>query len=296
MKKIFFTFIFLLIATFPAFAEVNIITSYPYIKDITEKIGKDKVKVMALANGNWDPHFIIPRPSMIAKSRKANLLIINGAQLEIGWLPQIIKQANNPEIQIGTKGLLDLSSYIKLIEVPSGISRAQGDVHPQGNPHFLLDPYNIPLISKAISDKLSQLDSENSAFYKANYTNFTSQWALKLKEWDNKLKALKGVKVVEYHRLFDYFIGRFHLQFVIALEPLPGIPPTPRHLMEVIKTVKTENVKFIFQDVYHPDEAAKFVSQKTGVKVIIVPQDIGAIREVTDIFSLFDYIVNELTK
>lgn len=297
MKKIFFTFVFLLLASLPAFADVEVIVAYPYIQDITQKIGKDKVKVTALAKGNWDPHFVFPKPSLIAKARRANLLIINGAQLEIGWLPQIIKQANNPDIQPGTKGLLDLSGYVKMIEVPvGGVSRAQGDIHPQGNPHFVLDPYNIPKISKAITDRLSDLDPSNENYYKANNDTFTKEWMNKVQSWDSKLKNLSGKRVVEYHRLFDYLFERYHMVFVGTLEPLPGVPPTPRHLQEIIEYVKSDDVKFIFQDVYHSHEAGKFVSEKTGVRIVTIPQDVEAISEAKDIFSMFDYIVDELTK
>ncbi len=294
IKKILATFVFLLIAI-PAFADVNVITAYPYIKDITERIGKDKVKVTSLANGNWDPHFIIPKPSLIAKARKADLLIINGGQLEIGWLPQIIRQSNNPNIQSGNKGLLDLSNYVKMMEVPTSVSRSQGDVHPNGNPHFVLDPYNIPKLSKAISEKLSIMDSANSTFYKNNNIAFTKEWMSKLKGWSNKMKPFSGTKVFEYHRLYDYFLARFHLVYDGALEPLPGIPPTAKHLEELVQTAKKDNVKFILQDVYHPKEASKFISEKTGVKVIVMPQDVNAVAEARDIFSLFDNLVNKIS-
>ncbi|MBC7473170.1 MAG: zinc ABC transporter substrate-binding protein [Candidatus Sericytochromatia bacterium] len=294
IKKILATFVFLLIAV-PAFADVNVITAYPYIKDIAERIGKDKIKVTSLASGNWDPHFIIPKPSLIAKARKADLLIINGGQLEIGWLPQIIRQSNNPNIQSGNKGLLDLSNYVKMMEVPTSVSRSQGDVHPNGNPHFVLDPYNVPKLSKAISEKLSIMDSANSNFYKNNNIAFTKEWMLKLKGWSNKMKPFSGTKVFEYHRLYDYFLARFHLVYDGALEPLPGIPPTAKHLEDLINIAKKDNVKFILQDVYHPKEASKFISEKTGVKVIVMPQDVNAVVEAKDIFSLFDNLVNKIT-
>jgi zinc/manganese transport system substrate-binding protein len=295
MKKVFLIFFFLLMAM-PAFAKVNIVTAYPYIQDITEKIGKDKVSVSSLAKGEWDPHFIIPKPSLIAKTRNAKLLIINGAQLEIGWLPQIIRQANNPDIQTGSNGLLDLSSKVKLIEIPGSVSRSQGDVHPNGNPHFVLDPLNVPILSKAIADKLGQIDSANSAFYSANNAEFTKQWLKKVDIWGKKLKPIKGVKVIQYHRLYDYFLKRYNLVFVGTIEPLPGIPPTPKHLSELIDLSKKENVKFILQDVYHmPAKSANFLADNTGAKVIVLPQDINAVKEVTDIFSLFDEIVKRIT-
>ena len=150
------------------FPKLRIVTTYPYMKDITDRIGKDKVKVIALSPGNWDPHVIVPRPSLIAKVRRADLLIINGAQLEIGWIPPVIRQANNAKVMPSKKGFLDLSTFVKLIQVPDSVSRAQGDIHPAGNPHFHLDPHNIPLIANAIADKLIDLDPDNMEYYSKN--------------------------------------------------------------------------------------------------------------------------------
>jgi zinc/manganese transport system substrate-binding protein len=296
MKKIFFTIIFMLMAALPAFANVNVITSYPYIQDIAQRIGKNRINVSALANGNWDPHFVVPKPSLIAKARKADLLIINGGQLEIGWLPQVIRQSSNSSIQTGARGLLDLSAGIKMIELPASVSRSLGDVHPQGNPHFVLDPYNVPLISKAIADRLSQIDPANKAFYAENNSEFTKSWLTREKGWDSKMKSLRGTKVIEYHRLYDYLFNRFGLVYAGALEPLPGIPPSPKHLIDIIQTIKSEKVRFIFQDVYHPKDPAEFVAGKTGVRIVVIPQDVNAVSGAKDIFSLFDYIVSELTR
>ncbi|RZK00550.1 MAG: hypothetical protein EOO43_25160, partial [Flavobacterium sp.] len=153
------------------------------IEDITKKIGQGKVTVSSLSKGDWDPHYVVPKPSLISKSRKADLLIINGAQLEIGWLPPIIRQANNSEIQPGSKGFLDLSTYMNLIQVPNNISRAQGDVHPFGNPHFALNPDNIPIVSKVVTEKLCQLDNTNCSYFETNNKAFTKKWQDKSKVW-----------------------------------------------------------------------------------------------------------------
>lgn len=295
MKKIILT-LSLIIFALPAYAEnLNIVTSYPYIEDITKKIGQNKVNVSSLAKGEWDPHFVIPKPSLIAKSRRADLLIINGAQLEIGWLPPIIRQANNPEIQSGSKGFMDLSNYVKLIQVPTNISRSQGDVHSLGNPHFVLDPNNTPILSKAITDRLCQLDNTNCSFYTKNNSDFTNKWKEKQKVWQSKMSKLRGAKIVEYHRLFDYFLNRFGLLVENTLEPLPGIPPTPKHLATVINTVKQESIKINIRSVYNPNDPSKFLSDKTGANLITLPHDVDAIKESTDMFSLFDEMVKRIT-
>lgn len=291
MKKLLLGFAFLFIAL-PAYADnLNIVTSYPYIEDITKKIGQNKVSVSSLAKGDWDPHFVVPKPSLISKSRRADLLIINGAQLELGWLPQIIRQANNPDIQTGGKGFIDLSSYVKLIQVPTNVSRSQGDVHSMGNPHFILDPNNTPIVSKVITDKLCHLDNSNCNFYTKNNNDFINKWREKQKIWDSKMSKLRGTKVIEYHRLFDYFFNRYGLKVENTLEPLPGIPPTPKHLAFIINSVRKESIKINVRSVYNPADPSKLVSDKTEAALITLPHDVNAVKEATDIFSLFDEMV-----
>jgi len=294
LKKLFLTMFFVLLAT-PAFAKMEIITSYQYIQSITENIGKDKVNVSSFSKGSWDPHFVIPKPSLIARARKADLLIINGAQLEIGWLPPIIRQANNPEIQPGVKGFLDLSQFIKLIQVPTNVSRGQGDVHPFGNPHFHLDPNNIPLISDTITEKLCQLDNGNCKYYETNNQTFKKKWSEKLTGWNKKLKMLNGTKIIEYHRVFDYLINRYDMSLFATLEPLPGIPPTPKHISETIAKINKDTVKYNFRAIYNISAPSEYVSSKTSAKLITLPHDVDSVKEATDIFSLFDEIVKRLS-
>lgn len=294
MKK-FLIGLSLLFVSLPAYAEnLNIVTSYPYIEDITKKIGQGKVSVSSLSKGDWDPHYVVPKPSLISKSRKADLLIINGAQLEIGWLPPIIRQANNSEIQPGSKGFLDLSTYMNLIQIPNNISRAQGDVHPFGNPHFALNPDNIPIVSKVVTEKLCQLDNNNCSYFENNNKAFTKKWQDKSKVWSAKMKILKGTKVIEYHRLFDYLFKKYNIEMVNTLEPLPGIPPTPKHIATIVDTVKKESIKKNIRGVYNPYDPSKYVSDKSDASLVTLPHDVGSVKESTDVFSLFDEIVKRL--
>ncbi|MFN8674722.1 MAG: zinc ABC transporter substrate-binding protein [Candidatus Sericytochromatia bacterium] len=296
MKKIVLSLIITSFFSLPAFSKTNVITSYQYIEDIVNKIGKDKVSVNALSKGANDPHFITPKPSLIAKARSADLLIINGGELEIGWIPPIIKQSNNSNIQINSKGFLDLSSGINLIEKSSSVSRAEGDVHSQGNPHFILNPDNVLLVSKMITKKLSELDSANKDFYKKNNDEFTKKWNEKLNIWNNKMKSSKNKKVIQYHKLYDYLLQKYQIKAVNTLEPLAGIPPTTKHLAKIIQEMKDENIKIIIQDVYHNQNSTKFVADKTQSNMIILPHDVGATAEAKDIFSLFDEITDKLSK
>ncbi len=294
MKKIFLILLVILLDSVHA-KELNVVVTYPYIKSIVAEIGGDKASVFSLANGEFDPHTIIPKPSFIAKLRNADLLIINGAQLEIGWLPQLLKQANNPKIQVGSGGLLDLSKHVDLIDVPSSVSRAQGDIHPDGNPHFYLDFNNIPKIAEAVSKKLSEIDPQNKSFFEKNGLDFLDKYNHKLKEWTERLKPLKGVRIIEYHRLYDYMIKRIGIELVSTIEPLPGIPPTSKHIESLEKILASSEVKMIWQDVYHSKDAAEFLSKKYYIRMIILPHDVEAVKGVNDIFSLFDEIVGRLT-
>jgi zinc/manganese transport system substrate-binding protein len=274
---------------------LQVVTTYGYISDIVQRIGKDRVETIALARGDYNPHFIIPKPSYIAKLRTADLLVLNGGQLEIGWLPQLIRQANNGTVQPGERGFLDLSMYVHLIDVPTSVSRELGDVHPEGNPHFFLDPDNIPIIAKAITERLSELDPDNQAFYEANNKELYALWQQNMKVWEEKLKPFKGQKVVEYHRLFDYFLHRFEFTIVGTIEPLPGIPPTTKHIVDVEKLIEREQVKRVFQDVYNPQDASSYLAKRLNVKVIVLPHDVGAVKEADNVFSVFDEIVRRLT-
>jgi len=295
MKSRIILFVCLALASVSFSRPVRVVTAYPYIADLVRIIGSDRVEVNALASAEWDPHTVIPKPSLIARLRMADLLIINGAQLEIGWLPPLLNQANNPRVQTGTHGLLDLSGSVKLMELPSSVSRAQGDVHPEGNPHFYLDPQNMPPLAEAIANRLSEIDPEFAEVYRRNLDSWSSSWDRKLDEWKTRMKPLEGVRVIEYHKLFDYFIHRYGLVLAGTVEPLPGIPPTSRHLEALGQIIAAQSVKAILQDVYHPNNASRHLSQKFGVPVVVLPHDTGAVDGTETLEALFDEIVGRMT-
>ncbi len=295
MKKYSLIILLLFVSTL-VFAKLRVVTTYPYIKDMTQKIGGDMVKVSALAKGNFDPHTIVPKPSLIGKVRQADMLVINGAQLEIGWLPPLLQQANNQKVRSGGNGFLDLSNHVKLIQVPESVSREHGDIHPAGNPHFCLDPYNLPKIAKAILDKLSELDMENMAYYDKNYHQFMATWKQKVAEYDKKFSEFSGKNYIEYHKNLDYLLERYHMKVVKTVEPLPGIPPTPKHCLGLIRLVKNIKIEKILHDVYHSKKSSKFLSDKTGIPYEVMPHDVEAVKEAKDIFSLYDEIYRRLKK
>lgn len=277
-------------------AEVKVVTTYPFLAKIASEVGKGHVSVEALANPAWDPHFIAPKPSHIAKLAKCDLLILNGAGLEAGWLPPLVGRSANAAIQPGRKGYLDLSQSIALRDIPQDVSRAHGDVHPEGNPHYHLDPHNILPLAEAIAEKLAHLDPKNEKSYRQNLEAFLEKWEANLKRWDEQMAPFKGTKVVEYHELFNYFLARYGIECVGEIEPLPGIPPTARHTSELIETVKTQKVGLILQDIYHSRKEADFIASKTGAKVALLPHDVGSTQEAKSLEGLFDAIIAGVTK
>lgn len=295
IRKFYLLLLCLLVPAYSFADRMQVVTTYPYIASITEQVGGDRVRVNALAGGQWDPHTIVPKPSFISKIRRADLLIINGGQLEIGWLPPLLNQANNPKVRTGSNGLLDLSGSVRLIDVPKSVSRAQGDIHPAGNPHFYLDPHNIPKLSQAITRKLAELDPQGAAVFEQNNKNFTENWNRKLAGWERALAPLRGTLVIEYHKNYDYLLRRYGIRLLGTIEPLPGIPPTSKHIEELEGLIRAGRPKFIFQDVYNPDGASKHLSQKFGIPLVRLPHDVGAVREAEGIFSMFDEIIRRIT-
>ena len=263
------------------FGKINIDTTYSTLGAIAKKIGGEKVKVTVLASPKYDPHFIVPKPSLLAKLRRADLLIINGGGLELGWLPPLLRSANNAHIQNGAKGFLDISHYIPMIDVPTSVSRAFGDVHAQGNPHYSTDPHLVLTIAKAIEEKLQMLDFDNANYYQNNLEKFTHEWQNYLEKFDATMAQCQDKKVVQYHELFNYVLKRYRFQIYGTIEPLPGIAPSSKHTLELINLMRKNNVKKILQDVYHEKKTAHFIAEKTDAKVIVLPHDLGAVGSKT---------------
>jgi len=291
MKKTLFT---TLLLTSSIFATVNIATTYNYLGKVTKAIGGDLVKVDVLANPRLDPHFITPKPSLIGKLRREDLLIINGGQLEIGWLPPLLKSANNGKINTGGSGFLDVSGAITFMDKPKSVSRAYGDVHPEGNPHFATDIHNITPIAKLISMKLSLLDPSNKVNYQKNYQTFANKMEKLTNELENKYQGCKGKKVVQYHELFNYVLHAYGVKNIINIEPLPGITPSSKHTLKVINSITEQSIKTILQDVYHEKKTAKFIANKTEAKVSIVPHDVGAVDNADTIESFYRMVAKRI--
>jgi zinc/manganese transport system substrate-binding protein len=286
MKKL----ITLLLLPLSLFAQLKVAVSYPYIGALVDEIGAAHVEVTVLAKGNWDPHFVVPRPSLIAKLRRSDALIMNGAQLEIGWLPPLIRRASNRAVVPNSSSFLNLSHQVELIQKPQSVDRSQGDVHPDGNPHFHLDPNMIVTLAQSITDFLARLDPGHKQSYEDNLSRFLKEWKAHLKRWDETMKDKKGMKVIQFHDNLAYFIQAYGLKTMGTIEPLPGIPPSSRHTLELINLIKQENICCVLHDVYHSTKTAEFIRAKTGVKLIIMPHDIDALSSIKSLIGLFDHL------
>jgi zinc/manganese transport system substrate-binding protein len=280
----------------PAQAKTRIVVTYPYIAALVGELAKDRADVTTLAKGDEDPHFVVPRPSFIGKLRQADLLIINGASLEIGFAPPLIRQANNPKIVPGAEGFIDLSQFVELIEKPDKVSRSEGDIHPEGNPHFITDWHNVPALARAIADALARADRGSASAYQNNLDAFLARWKARSDAWDKQSAPLRGKAIIQYHRLFDYFARRTGMRIVGELEPKPGIPPTSRHLEELIEANAAGTVAMVVTDPYHEKKSPEGLAKKLSVPWAVLPQDFAAVAAAKDIFSLYDTLLASVLK
>src|SRR5213082_275259 len=224
-------------------AKLNVVATLPDFGSLAREIGGDKVDVTVMAKPTEDPHFVDAQPSFVVSMRSADVLIDGGAELELGWLPPLLQNARNPKIEIGKPGRVQASQGIRLMNVPTNVTRAAGDVHALGNPHFMVDPIIAKTVAQHIAQSYSALDTTNATFYDANYKKFEATINAKLQEWGAALLPFKGQNVVAYHDSWPYVAHRFGLNSDIFLEPKPGIPPSPSHLVEVIAQMKAQKIK-----------------------------------------------------
>jgi zinc/manganese transport system substrate-binding protein len=292
MKWLLFSIVTVFLLASSAFADVKVVATLPWIGSIVKEIGKDKVDVTTLIKPAQDPHYAEAKPSMILAARKADILMFNGLDLEIGYLPRIIESSNNPKIQPGKTGNFDCSQFVSVIERPTSVDRSMGDVHPLGNPHYLFSPKNILKVAEGISTVLSELDGGNAAFYRSNFQAFRERLIEKQKQWS--VKPLKGKKFVAYHKYFEYLAREFGFQIIAYVEPKPGIPPSAGYLAELVELIKRSKPDAILATEAYGEKESEALGHKTGTKLIVMPHDVGN-PGAQDWFSLMDTIVNSLT-
>lgn len=295
MKKLQFVVILALAAAGARAAKLNVMTSTEDLAALAREVGGDKIDVDSIAKGYQDPHFVEPKPSFLLKLQKADLLAVVGLQLEIGWLPPLQTQSRNAKIQVGGRGYLDMSQYCRILEIPKGqVTRAMGDVHPLGNPHYWLDPDNGRRIAKAFVDKFSEMDSGDGAYFQQRYADFDRRLKDAEKTWDAKMAPYRGRKVITYHRSWPNFCDHFGLEVVDYVEPRPGIPPTPSHTLEVINLMKQQNIKLVLVEPYFDLRTPNSIARASGGEVAVLLPSVGGVKQVTSYFQLFDYDINLL--
>ncbi|GAC1622098.1 MAG: zinc ABC transporter substrate-binding protein [Candidatus Acidiferrum sp.] len=276
-------------------SKLQVMTATTDLASIAQEIGGDKISVESIARGYQDPHFVDPKPSFLLKLSKAQLLIVVGLELEIGWLPPLITQSSNSRIQVGGSGYFDASRFAKILELPTGqVTRAEGDVHPLGNPHYWLDPDNGLRIAKGIQIKLSEMRPADAAYFAQRYDAFEKHLKESELQWQAQMKPYAGRKVVTYHRSWPNFAEHFGLNVVGYVEPRPGIPPSPQHTVELIGQMKRDGVKIIMVEPYFDLKTPNSIARDTGGKVVVLMPSVGGEKEITDYFKLFDYDIAKL--
>ena len=280
----------------PAAAALNVFATVPEWAALTEELGGDKVKVYAATNPLQDPHHVEAKPSLIGRARGADLVVATGAELEIGWLPLVTQQAGNPKVQAGKPGYFEAAPLVPMVEKPTRLDRAEGDVHPLGNPHIQTDPRNIARIAGPLSAKLTELDPANAAYYQARYKAFAERWTAAIGRWEREAVPLRGVTVVVQHKAFPYLLDWLGMKEVAALEPKPGVEPTIAHLSEVLQTIQRQPVKMVIRAAYQSDRASQWIAERAKINAVVLPFTVGGDDAAKDLFSLFDDTIQRLLK
>jgi zinc/manganese transport system substrate-binding protein len=278
-----------------AAAPLKVVATTEDLASLVREVGGDRVQVESIARGYQDPHFVEAKPSFILKLHAAELLVVVGRELEMGWLPPLITQSRNAKIQPGGAAYLDASQGVKILDIPTGqITRAMGDVHPQGNPHYWLDPGNGRRIAQSVQRKLAEMRPADASHFAARYADFDGRLAAAEKRWDAQMAPLRGTKLVTYHRSWSNFMDRFGLDVIGYVEPRPGIPPSPSHTLELIKEIKRLGLKVILVEPYFDLKTPNAIARETGAKVLVLPPSVGGTPAITDYIKLFDYDVQRL--
>lgn len=292
MKKIVFAAFFLLTAV-AARADLNVFATTPEWGSLVQEIGGDKVKVYTATTAMQDPHRIEARPSLLAQARRAQLLVAVGADLEVGWLPLVLRDSGNAAIQPGRPGYFEAAAQVQRLEVPATVDRAQGDVHAAGNPHIHLDPRNVLKVGEALTARMAQLDAVNAETYRTNFRNFSSRWQQATARWEKDAAPLKGTPVLVHHASFIYLEHWLGLKEVGTLEPKPGIEPTSGHLAALASGPKAA---MVLRAAYQPEGPSQWIASRTGMPAVMLPYTVGGTPAAKDLFGLFDDTVQRLLK
>jgi len=284
----------LIMAAQAANAAINVFACEPEWGALAKDLGGDKVNVFTATNALQDVHHIEAKPSLVSQLRKADLLACTGSELEIGWLPVLMRQANNAKLQAGKPGNFEAAHYVKMLEIPSRLDRADGDVHPGGNPHIQTDPRNIAKVGEALAQRLAEIDAANATFYQDRHKDFAQRWQLAMKRWETQAAPLKGIAIVVQHKGFPYLEDWLGLNEIATLEPKPGVEPTSSHLSEVLTQLQSQPAKMVIRAAYNSDRPSQWLSEKAKIPAVALPFTVGGSERAKDLFSLFDDTVQRL--
>lgn len=294
MKRILFLAL-LLSAPVLARADLNIFACEPEWAELAKEIGGKSVKTSSATNALQDPHYIQARPSLIAKVRRADLVICSGAQLEIGWLPMLLQKGNNPDVMPGTAGFIEASMLVSRLDVTTNADRSQGDVHPQGNPHIQTNPHNILLVAEALAGHMQQLDKDNAAAYQQAMADFKQRWTLAITNWEKRAESLRGKRIITHHKSWVYLEDWLGLEEVATLEAVSGIPPTASHLSGLLKQFADDkSADFIIRAPFQSEKPSHWLSERSGIPAVMLPLSVGGSKQTKDLFSMFDVILERL--
>ena len=283
-----------LAAAAPAGAVVRVFACEPVWADLAREIGGGRVQVDSATTPQQDPHYIQARPSLISKVRQADLLVCSGADLEVGWLPVLLRQGANAKIQPGQPGFLEVAKVVPMLEVPTQLDRSLGDIHPYGNPHTETDPRNIARVAVALAEHLAQLDPEGAAFYQARQQDFAARWTKAIAGWEQRAAPLRGMEIVTHHVAWVYLVHWLGLVDVAHLEPKPGIPPSAASLEALLTTLSAHHPRAIVRLAYEPERPSAWLSERLGIPALVLPHAPGATPEAHDLFSTFDSLIDSL--
>jgi zinc/manganese transport system substrate-binding protein len=278
----------------PAQAALRVLATTSDWGSLTSELGGDKVDVYTATSALEDVHHVNAKPSLVARARTADLVVANGADLEIGWLPVLLQESGNPKIQPGTLGYFEATSAVRLIDIPSAVDRAQGDIHPLGNPHIQLDPRYVAVVAKALTARLAAIDPANAAYYQARGTDFQARWQQAISRWTAEVAPLKGVPIVVVSIELRYLCHWLGLNQLAAIEPKPGVPPSAGYLAELVTKLSADKPRMILRSAFNTPQSADWLSQKIGVPVVLLPFSVGGTPEAKDLFGLFDDTLNRL--
>jgi len=297
--KVFIKNIVLLLAIMgirPVSANVNVFACEPEWGALAKELGGSRVSVYSATTAFQDPHHIQARPSLIAKLRRADLLICTGAELEIGWLPVLLRQASNSRVQPGQPGHFMATEHVTLLEKLTSVDRSQGDVHAGGNPHIQTNPHNIAKVAKSLTTTLAKIDTTHTEEYLRRYRDFDKRWEGAIRRWEKDAAPLKGVKVVVHHKSWVYMMNWLGMKVVASLEAKPGVPPGAGHLSRIVSQLSIEPAQMIIRAAYQEGRPDRWLSERTKIPVIVLPFTVGGTDQASDLFGLYDSTIVNLLK